>query len=307
MRQLRLRRSELATPASQDRMIESAARSDADLVFLDLEDAVAPAQKESARSKAIEALKDLDWGTKTRAVRINDVSTPWAHQDVIDVVLGADDALDVLIVPKVRAPRDVWWVETLLGQLEARVGRERPVALEVLIEEAEGLASVEEIARSSARLETLIIGFGDLSASLGMKVGASAGEATYPGDIWHHARARVLMAARAAGIEAIDGPFPNFRAPDAYREECRRASALGFTGKWAIHPSQLPIANEVFSPTEEEVEGARRVIDAYRAAEESGAGAAGMGGLLIDAAALRIMEAVIEKAELIKRTSSSKA
>lgn len=302
MSSLRLRRSELATPASQDRMIESAARGEADLVFLDLEDAVAPAQKDAARAKAVEALRDLDWGTKTRAVRVNDVSTRWAHRDVIDVVLGAGDALDVLIIPKVRAPRDVWWVETLLEQLEARAPRERPVALEVLIEEAEGLASVEEIARSSARLETLIVGFGDLSASLGMKVGAVAGDAAYPGDIWHYARARVLTAARAAGIEAIDGPFPNFRDPDAYREECRRASALGFAGKWAIHPSQLPIANEVFSPTEEEVEGARRVISAYREAEQSGAGAAGMAGSLIDAAALRIMQAVIEKAELIKRT-----
>jgi citrate lyase subunit beta/citryl-CoA lyase len=303
MSPLRLRRSELATPASSGRMIQSAARGEADLVFLDLEDAVAPAQKDSARSNAIEALKGLDWGTKTRAVRINDVSTQWAHQDVIDVVLEAGDALDVLIVPKVRGPRDVWWVETLLDQLEARARRERPVALEVLIEEAEGLATVEALARSSQRLETLIVGFGDLSASLGMKVGAVTGDSTYPGDVWHYARARVLTAARAAGIEAIDGPFPNFRDPDGYREECRRAGALGFTGKWAIHPSQLPIANEVFTPTAEEVEGARRVIEAYRAAEESGAGAAGMAGSLIDAAALRIMDAVIQKAELIERTS----
>lgn len=307
MSPLRLRRSELATPASSERMIQSAARGEADLVFLDLEDAVAPAQKDSARSNAIEALKGLDWGTKTRAVRINDVSTPWAHQDVIDVVLEAGDALDVLIVPKVRGPRDVWWVETLLDQLEARARRGRPVALEVLIEEAEALATVEALARSSQRLETLIVGFGDLSASLGMKVGAVAGHSTYPGDVWHFARARVLTAARAAGIEAIDGPFPNFRDPDSYREECRRAGALGFSGKWAIHPSQLPIANEVFTPSEEEVEGARRVIEAYRTAKESGAGAAGMGGSLIDAAALRIMDAVIQKAELIEGTSSAGA
>lgn len=301
----RLRRSELATPASSDRMIESSARSDADLVFLDLEDAVAPAEKDSAREKAIEALTGLDWGAKTRAVRINDVSTPWAHQDVIEVVERAGDALDVLIVPKVRAARDVWWVETLLGQLEARVARARPVALEVLIEEAESLASVEEIARSSVRLETLILGFGDLSASLGMRVGALAGNSAYPGDVWHHARARVLAAARAAGVEAIDGPFPNFRDPDGYREECLRASTLGFSGKWAIHPSQLPIANEVFSPTKEEVEGARQVVSAYRDAEASGAGAASLGGSLIDAAALRIMQAVLEKAELIERSSAS--
>lgn len=306
MRAIRLRRSELATPASEERMIEAAARSDADLVFLDLEDAVAPAAKEAARERAIEGLVGLDWGRKTRAVRINDVATQWAHEDVIEVVLRAGEALDVLIVPKVRAPRDVWWVETLLDQLEARAPRARPVALEVLIEEAAGLASVEEIARSSSRLETLIVGFGDLSGSLGMKVEAAFGGLAYPGDIWHYARARVVTAARAAGVEAIDGPFPNYRDPDGYGQECHRASALGFSGKWAIHPSQIPIAHESFSPTKVEIDEARRVLAAYREAEASGAGATARGGSLIDAAALRIVNAVIEKAEVIERASAGR-
>ena len=295
---MRLRRSELSTPASSGRMIESAVRSAADLVFLDLEDAVAPAEKDAARSRAAEALRELDWGARTRAVRINGVDTPWAHQDVIEVVLGAGDALDVLIVPKVRAPRDVWWVETLLDQLEAK-----SVALEALIEEAEAVGRVEEIARSSPRLEALIVGFGDLSASQGMPPGVLTGGVAYPGDIWHFVRARTVLAARAAGIEAIDGPYPNFRDADGYREEARRARALGFSGKWAIHPSQIALANEVYSPTEDEVRAARGIVEAYREAERAGSGAAGHGGALIDAAAVRMMEGTLTKAELIERRS----
>src|SRR3954464_7629027 len=262
---MRLRRSELSTPASNERMIESAARSDADLVFLDLEDAVAPAEKEAARARAIDALRELGWGAGVRAVRVNGVGAPWAYRDVIEVVLGAGDALDVLIVPKVRAPRDVWWVETLLDQLEAK-----SVALEALIEEAEAVGRVEEIARSSRRLEALIVGFGDLSASQGMPPGVLTGGVSYPGDIWHHVRARTVLAARAAGIEAIDGPYPSFRDPDGYREEARRARALGFSGKWAIHPSQIELANDAFSPSDDEVRAARGVVEAYREAERAG-------------------------------------
>jgi len=295
---MRLRRSELSTPASSERMIESAVRSEADLVFLDLEDAVAPAEKDAARSRAADALRELDWGVRTRAVRINGVDTPWAYQDVIEVVRGAGDALDVLIIPKVRAPRDVWWVETLLDQLDAK-----SVALEALIEEAEAVGRVEEIARSSPRLEALIVGFGDLSASQGMPPGVLTGGVSYPGDIWHFVRARTVLAARAAGIEAIDGPYPNFRDADGYREEARRARALGYSGKWAIHPSQIALANEVYSPTEDEVRAARGIVEAYREAERAGSGAAGHGGALIDAAAVRMMEGTLTKAELIERRS----
>src|SRR3954454_1875438 len=300
---MRLRRSELSTPASNERMIESAARSDADLVFLDLEDAVAPAEKPGARGRAVGALRELDWGARVRAVRINGVDTQWAYQDVIDVVLGARDALDVLIVPKVRAPRDVWWVETLLDQLELEVERNEPVALEALIEEAEAVGRVEEIARSSRRLEALIVGFGDLSASQGMPPGGLTGAVPYPGDIWHHVRARTVLAARAAGIEPIDGPYPNFRDGDGYRDQAALARALGFSGKWAIHPSQIAPANDVFSPSEDEVRTARGIVEAYREAERAGSGAAGHSGALIDAAAVRMMEGTLAKAELIERRS----
>ncbi len=282
-------------------MIQSASRSAADLVFLDLEDAVAPNAKDAARAKAVEALNEIDWGTRTRAVRINDVRTEWAYQDVIDVVTGTGDKLEVLIVPKVKAPRDVWWVETLLEQVERKTKRKTPVALEVLIEEAEALACVEEIARSSPRLETLILGFGDLSASLGMSL-----HAEYPGDRWNYARGRVVAAARAAGIEAIDGPYANFGDVEGYTEEARRAAVLGFSGKWAIHPAQIAPANETFSPPADDVERARALITAMRESEEAGAGAATFDGAMIDAAVARAAEVVVAKADLIAQSAASR-
>jgi citrate lyase subunit beta/citryl-CoA lyase len=295
---VRLRRSELATPASNWKMIEKAAASDADLVFLDLEDAVAPAEKEAARANVVRALRDLDWGRKLRAVRVNGADTRGAHDDVLEVVAGAGERLDILILPKVKAPRDVWFFETLLEQLEAKLGLGRRIGLEALIEEAAALARVEEIAASSPRLEALILGFGDLSASQGVRWALAS---DYPGDLWHHARARMIVAARAHGIDAIDGPFANFRDADGYRREATWASALGAVGKWAIHPSQIAIANDVFAPTEHEIALARRMCEAYRAAEQGGAGAAGAGGVLVDAAAVRIFEAVLERARLTGR------
>lgn len=297
----RARRSELATPASNEHMCEKAARSGADLVFLDLEDACAPAAKESARGIAVGALTGLDWGRTVRAVRINGLETPWCYGDVIEVVTGAQEALDVLIVPKARRPRDVWWVDVLLTQLEATLGLEHPIGLEVLIEEAQGLANAVEIARSSERLEAIIFGAGDLSASLGARVDGNfdpVGE--YPGDFWHFARLQVLTAARVAGIEAIDAPFPAYRDLDGYRSAAVQASLLGFDGKWAIHPDQIRIANEVFSPTAAEVETARAAVDAYRSAEARGVGAISHGGRLVDAAHMRLAANVLHKASLEK-------
>jgi citrate lyase subunit beta / citryl-CoA lyase len=295
----RARRSELATPASSERMCEKAARSGADLVFLDLEDACAPLAKEGARSTAVAALTGLDWGRTVRAVRINGLETPWCHGDVIDVVTGARHALDVLIVPKVRSARDVWWVDVLLTQLEAKLALERRIALEVLIEDAEGLANVVEIARASERLEALIFGAGDLSASLHARVDGNfepAGE--YPGDFWHFARAQVVTAARIAGIDAIDSPHPAYRDLDGFRRSAVHASLLGFDGKWAIHPDQVPIANEVFSPTPQEVEEARATMEAYRKAEAEGVGAIGRDGRLVDAAHMRLAANVLHRASL---------
>ena len=295
----RLRRSELSTPGTSEKMMAKAAASQADLVFLDLEDAVAPTEKAGARQPIVAALTGLDWGTKTRAVRINGTHTPWCHGDITSVVTGAGSVLDVVIVPKVKAPRDVWFVDTLLTQLEAELGLEPGrIGIEVLIEETEALARVEEIAGCSPRLEALILGVGDLSASQGIRSGhIGASGQRYPGDMWHYARNRMIVAARAHGLDAVDGPFGNFRDPDGYRREAEWATTLGAVGKWAIHPSQVPIANEVFSPTEEEIERARATVEAVRRAEAEGAGAADLGGVMIDAATARIFEAVLERAQ----------
>lgn len=293
----RSRRSELATPASNERMCEKAAASGADLVFLDLEDACAPVAKEGARATAVAALTGLDWGDTVRAVRVNGLDTPWCHGDVIEVVTGARDALDVLIVPKARTARDVWWVDVLLTQLEAKLGLARPIGLEVLIEESEGLANAVEIARSSPRLEAIIFGAGDLSASQRARVDGNFDPAgDYPGDFWHFARFQVVTAARVAGIDAIDAPYPAYRDPDGYRRSAVQASLLGFDGKWAIHPDQIAIAHEVFSPTAEEVANAEAAIAAYRAAEADGVGAIGRDGKLVDAAHMRLAHNILHRA-----------
>jgi len=280
-------------------MCEKAPGSGADLVFLDLEDACAPAVKESARGIAVSALTNLDWGRTVRAVRINGVETPWCHGDIIEVVTGAREALDVIIVPKARTPRDVWWVDLLLSQLEAKLGLAKRIGLEVLIEEAEGLTNAAPIARASTRLEAIIFGAGDLSASLRARVDGNFDPIDeYPGDFWHFARVQVLAAARAAGIDAIDAPYPAYRDPEGYRRSAVHAAALGFDGKWAIHPSQVAIANEVFAPTPAEVEQAREAMRIYRASEAQGVGAIGQDGKLVDAAHMRLAENVLSKASL---------
>ena len=246
---------------------------------------------------AVGALTNLEWGRTVRAVRINGIDTPWCHGDVIEVVTGARDALDVLIVPKVRTARDVWWVDVLLGQLEAKLGLTRPIGLEVLIEEAEGLANALEIAQSSPRLEALIFGAGDLSASLHARVDGNFDPvADYPGDFWHFARVQVLTAARAGMIDAIDAPYPAYQDPGGYRRAATQASALGFDGKWAIHPSQVPLANEIFSPTAQEVDEAHQAVATYREAEAGGVGAIGRDGRLVDAAHMRLAANTLHKA-----------
>jgi citrate lyase subunit beta/citryl-CoA lyase len=299
---VRLRRSELAVPASKPAMIEKAAASDADLVFLDLEDAVVPALKVSSRQNVVEGLKSMDWGRTLRAVRVNSADTEWATDDVQTVVEQAGEHLDILIVPKVKASRDVWFFETLLDQLEKKLRLKKKIGLEILIEEAEALSRVEEIAGCSPRLEALILGFGDLAASLGIRMGHEQDSAhRYPGDLWHGARTRLIAAARAHGLDAIDGPFPNFRDPDGYRREATWASTLGAVGKWCIHPGQIEIANDTFAPTPQEIELAQRMCEAYEASEKGGQGAAGSSGFLVDAASVRIFEAVLERAKLTGR------
>jgi len=297
----RARRSELATPASSERMCEKAPSSGADLVFLDLEDACAPVVKESARTVAVNALVHQDWGRVVRAVRVNGLDTPWCYGDVVEIVTGARGALDVIIIPKARTARDVWWFDVLLTQLESQLRLEKRIGLEVLIEEAEGLVNAAEIARASDRLEAVIFGAGDLSASMHARVDGNfdpLGE--YPGDFWHFARVQVLAAARGAGIDAIDAPYPAYQDADGYRRAAGHASLLGYDGKWAIHPSQVPIANAVFAPTAAEVADARESIAVYRKAEAEGVGAIGRDGKLVDAAHMRHASTVLYRAGLVE-------
>jgi len=295
-----LRRSELALPASNDNMFDKALASGADLVFLDLEDAVPPAFKEESREKAIGALNDLDWGRTARAVRINGLDTRWCHDDIIEVVTRAGDKLDTIVIPKARTARDVWWVDVLLTQLETKLGLSNHIRLEVLIEEVEGLANAEEIAASSTRLDAVIFGVGDFSLSQGARVDTNFVPITeYPGDFWHYARNKIMVAARIAGIDAIDAPYPDFKDVEGYERDARRASVIGYTGKWAIHPSQVPIANTVYSPTEAEIALAKRNVAAYREAESKGRGAVGVEGVLVDAAHVKMAEELLARASLI--------
>ncbi|MGS0897346.1 HpcH/HpaI aldolase/citrate lyase family protein [Burkholderia stagnalis] len=296
----RARRVQLSTPGSSEKMLAKAAASDADHVFLDLEDAVAPNQKVAARGKIIEALNTLDWGKKVRCVRINDLSTEYAYEDIIEIVEGAGRNLDTIMMTKVTSAADVLFAGRLLSMMEKKLGLERRIGLEALIEEVEGMQNVEAIARSSDRLECLIFGMGDFSASMGISLDAAIGGASgYPGDMWHYARFRLVMACRAAGLDAVDGPYADFRNDEGYREECRRAGALGMLGKWAIHPNQIAIAREVFSPDPEKVASARKLVSEYAAAEAEGAGAIRIDGMMVDVATVRLLRnGILKRADL---------
>jgi len=294
----RARRVQLSTPGSSEKMMEKAAASAADHVFLDLEDAVAPSQKRAARGKIVAALNGLDWGRKVRCVRINDLGTEYAFEDIIEVVEGAGRNLDTIMMTKVTGAADILFADKLLNQLEKKLKLERRIGLEALIEEVEGMQNIDAIARASARLECLVFGMGDFSAAMGIdnpSVGADLG---YPGDMWHYARFRLVVACRSAGIDPVDGPYADFRNAAGYSEEARRAKLMGMVGKWAIHPSQIALAIDSFSPKPEEVEKARFLEKAYAEAEAKGLGAVNIDGVMVDVASIRILRNVIRKAEL---------
>lgn len=294
----RARRVQLAVPGSSEKMLAKAAASNADHVFLDLEDAVAPAEKPAARAKVVHALNTLDWGRKTRCVRINDLGTAWCYEDVITVVEGAGDHLDTIMLPKALRAADVIFLDTLLSQIEKKLGLPRRIGIEVLIEEVQGLERVAEIARASERTECLIFGMGDYSASHGIDFRVLKDPSMYPGDLWHYARWRMVMAARAAGIDAVDGPYANLADNRGYFEECRRALATGCVGKWALHPSQIDPALAVFTPAAEDVAAVRKLTTAYNEAVAKGLGAVDVGGMMADAATIRILRSTLDKADL---------
>ncbi|MFC3612757.1 HpcH/HpaI aldolase/citrate lyase family protein [Lutimaribacter marinistellae] len=295
----RLRRCQLAVPGSSEKMMTKAAGLDVDYVFLDLEDAVAPDQKKPARVRIAEALNTLDWGRTTRCVRINDTATPYCYGDIIDVVTAAGANIDVIMVPKVMNAADLLFVDKLLSQLEADLNLPHRIGLECLIEEVEAMMRVEEIAAATPRLEAMIFGVGDYSASQAVPIAEIAANRTYPGDIWHYQRQRMSIACRANRIDYVDGPYPDFNDPDGFREECRRSQILGAVGKWAIHPSQIALAQDVFSPDPEEVARARAMKTAYEDAQRQGLGAVTYEGKMIDVAVIRLVQNTIDRADQI--------
>lgn len=296
-RDVTLRRTQLATPASDPEFMHSAADSDADEVFLDLEDAVAPTEKVDARDPLIEAAREEDWNDKILAYRINGIDTKWWYNDILDVVGAAGEYIDDIIVPKVKRPSDIHTVENLLEQVEVNADLEvGAIGLEPQIEDGEGIHNVHEIAHASNRLDSIIFGPGDYSAAMGTP-GLDIGQfPDYPGHYWHHALSECNSAAKSAGLPCIDGPYADVDDESGFRESARNASLLGCDGKWAIHPSQIAIGNEVFAPDPDIAERAERIVTEYRKAKDEGRGAVKVDGQMVDEATNKMARDIVTRA-----------
>lgn len=311
----RLNRSELAVPGSNPKMFEKAAASNVDVVFLDLEDAVAPDEKEKARKNVIEALNDIDWRGKSMSVRINGLDTHYMYRDVVEVVEQAGEKLDLIMIPKAGTASDIYAVDMLVTQIETAKKHKNRIGFEMIIETALGMQNVHEIAAASKRNESLHFGVADYAASTKAKTTNIGGpnpnyhvltdkdekgnREVHWGDMWHYAIARMVVAARANGLRPIDGPFGDFNDADGFIAQANRAATLGCEGKWAIHPSQIDLANKVMSPSEAEVTKAKRILEAMAEAQKAGKGAVTLDGRLIDAASIKQAEVMVKKAELI--------
>jgi malyl-CoA/(S)-citramalyl-CoA lyase len=295
-------------------MFEKAAKSAADIIFLDVEDAVAPDDKAQARKNIIQGLNDIDWGRKTMMVRINGLDTHYMYRDVVDIV-EACPRLDMILIPKVGTPADVYAIDMMVTQIETAMGRTKRIGFEVLIETALGMANVEAIAQSSKRLEAMSFGVADYAASTRARTTVIGGVNKDSGvltdrdedgnreyfwtDPWHAAQTRMMVACRAYGLRPIDGPFGDFSDTDGYLAAANRAAVLGYEGKWAIHPSQIELANQVYTPSEAEVTRARRIMQAMDEAAKAGKGAVSLDGRMIDIASIRMAEALLAKADQI--------
>ena len=298
---MRAARSLLAVPANRRKMVEKALASGADGVFLDLEDAVAPDDKASARKAVTNALEELDWRGRPRLYRANALDTPFFYRDLIEVVEGAGVSLDGVMVPKVNRSEDLYVAATLLAQLESATGLEPgKIKLHAQIESAEGFTNVDAIARAADRLEALHFGPGDFAASLRVpqtSIGVTdEWDEAYPGHRFHYAMQRIVVAARAAGLRVLDGPVADYGDEEGLRRSCLVARSLGFDGKWAIHPAQIGAVNEVFSPTEKEVEWAKKVVAAYEEANAAGSGSVSVEGQMVDAASIRMARNTLDLA-----------
>ena len=314
----RIHRSELAVPGSNPGLFEKAAHSKADIVFLDLEDAVAPDEKEQARKNIVQGLNEIDWGSKTMMIRINGLDTHYMYRDVVDIVETCP-RLDMILIPKVGVPQDVYAVDVMVTQIEAAKKRGKRIGFEVLIETALGMANVEAIAQSSRRLEAMSFGVADYAASTRARTAVIGGVNRDSGvltdkdehgnrqyfwtDPWHAAQTRMMVACRAYGLRPIDGPFGDFGDPDGFIAAANRAAVLGYEGKWAIHPSQIDLANRVYTPSQAEIGKARRIMEAMAQAAREGKGAVSLDGRLIDIASIRMAEALLAKADAISASA----
>jgi citrate lyase subunit beta/citryl-CoA lyase len=294
------RRSCHAVPGSSERFLAKAPGLAADMFFLDLEDAVAPLEKEAARARVVEAIRGRDWGEAVLCVRVNAWDSRWTYGDVIEVVGRAGARLDEVMLPKVQTPAEVVALDLLLGQVEANSGLPAGhIGIEAQIETARGIVNADAIASASPRLEAIVLGPVDMSASMGMpSLAGGLDIADYPGDYFHYVFARILMAGRAAGLQVIDGPYVKVRDPEGLREYARRTQVLGYDGKWSLHPDQIAVCNEVYAPTEEQFDRAWRIVDAYRRATESErSGAVMLGDEMIDEASRKVAAMLVAKGE----------
>ncbi|MEP4197182.1 MAG: L-malyl-CoA/beta-methylmalyl-CoA lyase [Aliishimia sp.] len=302
-------RCQLFGPGSRPALFEKMAASAADVINLDLEDSVAPSDKDSARQNIIEAIGSVDWGNKTLSVRINGLDTPYWYRDVVDLLENASERLDQIMIPKVGCAADIYAVDALVTAIETAKGRSKKIAFEVIIESAAGIAHVEEIAASSPRLEAMSLGAADFAASMGMQTtGIGGTQANYYmlhegqkhwSDPWHWAQAAIVAACRTHGILPVDGPFGDFSDDDGCRAQARRSATLGMVGKWAIHPKQIAISNEVFTPSEEAVLEAREILAAMEQAKANGEGATVFKGRLVDIASIKQAEVIVRQSEMI--------
>lgn len=305
----RLNRCQLFGPGSRPALFSKMAASAADVINLDLEDSVAPDDKEQARRNIIQAIGDVDWGSKTLSVRINALDTPFWYRDVVDLLEQAGERLDQIMIPKVGNAADVYAVDALVSAIETAKGRSKRIGLEVIIESAAGIAHVEEIAASSPRLHAMSLGAADFAASMGMATTGIGGTqenyymahqgAKHWSDPWHWAQAAIVAACRTHGVLPVDGPFGDFSDDEGFRAQALRSATLGMVGKWAIHPKQVALANEVFSPSDAAVTEARDILAAMEQAKQSGAGATVYKGRLVDIASIRQAQVIVRQAELI--------
>lgn len=290
-------------------MVQKAFSLPVDVIMLDLEDSVPVHEKEDARKHVIAAFKERDWTGKVRSYRINGMDTPFAYRDIIEVVEAAGDCIDTIVVPKVNDAAEIKAIDYLLTQIEMRMGFKVPIGLEPSIETAAGMLRVDEIAFSSPRVETLVFGVADYGASLTMMSKGVSGhgdvEDFYPGDRWHFPLSRMVMAAKAAGLVAIDAPYGDYKNPEGLRKSCILSAALGYDGKWVIHPDQIAIINEVYTPTPEDVERSQRILNAYQEAQKAGCGSLAIDGKMVDAASIRVARMVYSQWEAIQARGKS--